>query len=102
MASLEATVSYVAGNFTIAHLRLEPLNASAGWDGNLAAEGAELEQQRLIEEQAYRDFSTTIQVLILLTSLLCKSKTHRRATENGIFPPSLSGFFFYNSVCHKI
>lgn len=85
MASMEATVGYVAVNFTIAHLRLEPLNASAGWGGSLAAEGAELEHQRLIEEQAYRDFSTTIQVLILLTSLLCKSKTPQCTTSVFFF-----------------
>lgn len=78
MASLETTVGYVAVNATAAHLRLEPVNASSRWDGS-PAEGAELEQQqRMVGEQAYRDFCTTIQVFILLTSLLCKSNTHQR------------------------
>lgn len=71
MASLETTVGYVAVNLTAAHLRLEPGNTSSRWD--------ELEEQRrMVGEQAYRDFCTSIQVFILLTSLLCKSNTHRR------------------------
>lgn len=66
----------VAVNFTAARLRLEPVDASSRW------EGAALEQQpRLVGERAYRDFSTTIQVLILLTSLLCKSNTPQRPQE---------------------
>lgn len=95
MASLETTVGYVAVNFTVAHLRLEPVNASSRWDGSPAAEGAELEeQQRLIGEQAYRDFSTTIQVFILLTSLLCKSNTHQR-------PQNRADLFCKRSVVRK-
>lgn len=95
MASLETTVGYVAVNFTVAHLRLEPVNASSRWDGSPAAEGAELEeQQRLIGEQAYRDFSTTIQVFILLTSLLCKSNTHQR-------PQKRADLFYKRPVVRK-
>lgn len=75
MGSLETTVGYEAVNFTVTNLRLEPLNASSPptwWDGSPAAEGTEPgEQQRLIG--AYRVFNTTIQVFILLSSLLCKS-----------------------------
>lgn len=69
----------VAANFTAAYLRLDLLNASSPptrWDSSPPAEGAgldELDQQRLIREQAYRDFTTTIQVLILISSLLGKS-----------------------------
>ena len=72
-----ATVGDGAANFTAAHLRLELLNASSPpsrWDGSPPAEGTGLdEQQRLIREQAYRDFTTTIQILILISSLLGKS-----------------------------
>lgn len=84
MASLGTTAGYVAVNFTVAHLRLEPVNASSRWDGSPAAEGAELEaQRRRMGEQAYRDFCTTAQVFILLTSLLCKSNTHLRPQKRA-------------------
>lgn len=111
MASLETTVGYVAVNFTVAHLRLEPVNASSRWDGSPAAEGAELEgQQRLMGEQAYRDFCTAIQVFILLTSLLCKSNTHQRPPkradllcvnikENGISFPSCLHINRFIKIC---
>lgn len=75
--SLAATVGDAAVNFTVAHLRMDLLNASSPptrWDRSPPAEGAGLdEQQRLIREQAYRDFTTTIQVFILISSLLGKS-----------------------------
>lgn len=63
-----------AGNFTAAHLWLDLLNASTRWDGSPTAEETGLDelQQRLIREHAYRDFTTTIQVLILIGSLLGK------------------------------
>lgn len=93
MASLETTVGYVAVNFTVAHLRLEPVNASSRWDGSPAAEGAELEEQ-LLGERAYRDLSTTLQVFILLTSLLCKSNTHQR-------PLKRADLFYKRSVVRK-
>lgn len=89
MASLETTVGYVAVNVTVAHLRLEPVNASSRWDGSPAAEGAELEEQ-LIGEQAYRDFSTTVQVFILLTSLLCKSNTHQHQRADRFYKRSVA------------
>lgn len=75
--SLAATVGDVAVNLTVAHLRLDLLNASSPptrWDSSPPVEGAGLgEQQRLIREQAYRDFTTTIQVFLLLSSLLGES-----------------------------
>ncbi|MEQ2187567.1 hypothetical protein GOODEAATRI_005981 [Goodea atripinnis] len=65
-----ATVGDGAVNFTAAHLWLDLLNASDRWDSssNPPAEGTGLEEQqeRLIREQAYRDFTTTVQVLILI------------------------------------
>lgn len=83
MGSLEATVGYEAVNFTLTHLRLEALNASSTptwWDGSPAAEGSEPgEQQRLVG--AYRVFDTSIQVFILLTSLLCKSKINQHRKQ---------------------
>ncbi|XP_040015960.1 G-protein coupled receptor 176 [Gasterosteus aculeatus] len=73
--SRAATVGDGAGNFTAARLWLDPLNASSPpptwWDSSPPHEGTELdEQQRLVREQAYRDFTTTIQVFILIGSLL--------------------------------
>ncbi|TNM94658.1 hypothetical protein fugu_017417 [Takifugu bimaculatus] len=99
MASLDTTAGYVAGNFTVAHLRLEPVNASSRWDGSPAAEGAELEeQQRLIGEQAYRDFSTTIQVFLLLTSLLCNAAMLWCACSTSVFK-SVTSRFVKNLAC---
>lgn len=78
--SRAATVGDGASNLTAAaHIWLELLNASSPptrWSSSspAAAEGTGLEeQQRLIREQAYRDFTTTIQVFILIGSLLGKS-----------------------------
>lgn len=66
-----------AVNFTAAHLWLDLLNASSPstrWDSSPPAEGTGLdERQRLVQEQAYRDFTTTVQVFILLGSLIGKS-----------------------------
>ncbi|XP_031717547.1 G-protein coupled receptor 176 [Anarrhichthys ocellatus] len=69
-----ATVGDGAANFTAARLWLDLLNASSPptwWDSSPPREGTGLgEQQRLVREQAYRDFTTTIQVFILIGSLL--------------------------------
>lgn len=72
-----AALRDAAVNLTVAHLRLDSLNASSTatwWEGSPAPGGAAglLEPQRLIREQAYRDFSTAVQVLILISSLLGK------------------------------
>lgn len=82
--SRAAMVGYGAANYTSAHIWLDLLNTSSPptrWDGSLPAEGTGLnEQQRFIREQAYRDFTTTIQVFILIGSLLGESPhTHRHA-----------------------
>lgn len=63
-------------NFTPANLLLDLLNASSAttqWDNGPSNEVTRLgSQERLIQEQAYRDFTTTIQVLILIGSLFGK------------------------------
>lgn len=75
--SRAAMVGDGAVNFTAAHLWLDLLNASSPstrWDSSPPAEGTGLdERQRLVREQAYRDFTTTVQVFILLGSLIGKS-----------------------------
>ncbi|XP_005931576.1 G-protein coupled receptor 176 [Haplochromis burtoni] len=72
--SRAAMVGDGAVNFTAAHLWLDLLNASSPstrWDSSPPAEGTGLdERQRLVREQAYRDFTTTVQVFILLGSLI--------------------------------
>lgn len=71
------TVVDGAANFTAVHLWMDLLNASSPptlWDSGPPTEASGPEsQQRLIREQAYRDFTTTIQVFIFISSLLGKS-----------------------------
>lgn len=75
--SLAATAVDAPVNFTLAHLRLDLLNASSPptrWDSSLPGDGVGVDEpQRLIREQAYRDFTTTVQVFILICSLLGES-----------------------------
>lgn len=75
--SVVATIVDAAVNFTVAHLRLDHLNASSPptwWDSRTPAGGSGLgERQRLIRDQAYRDFTTTVQVFILISSLIGKT-----------------------------
>lgn len=73
IGSWAATAGDGATNFTPANILLDFQNASSPttqWDNNQVTR---LEnQQRLIHEQVYRDFTTTIQVLILIGSLIGK------------------------------
>uniref|UniRef100_A0A667Z090 Uncharacterized protein n=1 Tax=Myripristis murdjan TaxID=586833 RepID=A0A667Z090_9TELE len=77
IGSWAPTVGDGAANFTAANLWPDFLNASSPptrWDSSPPAEGTAGDgQQRLIREQAYRDFTTTIQVFILIGSLIGKS-----------------------------
>ena len=89
--SRAATVGDGAANFTSANLWLDLLNASGRWDGSGGIPAAEprgggldeQQQQRLVREQSYRDFTTTIQVFILLGSLLGESvQTHQESGKD--------------------
>ncbi|TKS76298.1 G-protein coupled receptor 176 [Collichthys lucidus] len=97
----------VAANFTAAYLRLDLLNASSPptrWDSSPPAEGAgldELDQQRLIREQAYRDFTTTIQVLILISSLLGNATVLWCTCCTNVFK-SVTNRFIKNLACSGI
>lgn len=75
--SRAAMVGDGGANFTAAQLWLDLLNSSSPptrWDRIPPAEGTGLDgQQRLVGERAYRDFSTTVQILILMGSLLGES-----------------------------
>lgn len=72
--SWAATIGDGEANVTAAHLWLGPPNSSTPpprWSSSPPAEGTGLDDpQSLIREQAYRDFTTTIQVFILIGSLL--------------------------------
>lgn len=91
--SRAATVGDGSVNFTAAHLWLDVVNASGRWDSSSSsppAEGSGLEEQqeRLSTEQAYRDFTTAVQVLILIGSLLgrfnnVEGKTHLMSISNS-------------------
>ncbi|XP_030260094.1 G-protein coupled receptor 176 [Sparus aurata] len=104
--SRAATVGDGAANFTAAaHLRLELLNASSPptrWDGSPPAEGSGLEeQQRLVREQAYRDFTTTIQIFILLSSLLGNATVLWCTCCTNVFK-SVTNRFIKNLACSGI
>ncbi|XP_051265678.1 G-protein coupled receptor 176 [Dicentrarchus labrax] len=100
-----ATVGDGAANFTAAHLRLDLLNASSPptrWGSGSPAEGTGLEeQQRLLREQAYRDFTTTIQVFILISSLLGNATVLWCTCCTNVFK-SVTNRFIKNLACSGI
>nr|XP_020459528.1 probable G-protein coupled receptor 176 [Monopterus albus] len=103
--SQAATVGYGAANFTAAHLWRDLLNASSPptrWDSIPAAEGTGLdEQQRLIREQAYRDFTTTVQVFIVIGSLLGNATVLWCTCCTNVFK-SVTNRFIKNLACSGI
>ncbi|XP_078131522.1 G-protein coupled receptor 176 [Sander vitreus] len=103
--SRAATVGDGAANFTAAHLWLDLLNASSTatrWDNSPPAEGTGLDQeQRLIREQAYRDFTTTIQVFILIGSLLGNATVLWCTCCTNVFK-SATNRFIKNLACSGI
>ncbi|XP_041832552.1 G-protein coupled receptor 176 isoform X1 [Melanotaenia boesemani] len=109
--SRTATVGDGAVNFTAAHLLLDLLNASSPstrWDSSPPAEGSRPdEQQRLSREQAYRDFTTTVQVFILIGSLLGVPEVPGNATVlwctccTSVFK-SVTNRFIKNLACSGI
>ncbi|XP_042359204.1 G-protein coupled receptor 176 [Plectropomus leopardus] len=103
--SRAATVGDGAANFTAAHLWLDLLNASSPptrWDSSPATEGTGLEeQQRLIREQAYRDFTTTIQVFILIGSLLGNATVLWCTCCTNVFK-TVTNRFIKNLACSGI
>ncbi|XP_012732525.2 G-protein coupled receptor 176 [Fundulus heteroclitus] len=105
--SREATVGDGAVNFTAAHLWLDLLNASGRWDSTSSppAHGTELEelqqQERLVRDQAYRDFTTTVQVLILIGSLLGNATVLWCTCCTSVFK-SVTNRFIKNLACSGI
>ncbi|KAF7230931.1 G-protein coupled receptor 176 [Nothobranchius furzeri] len=94
-----------AVNFTAAHLWLDIQNASSPetrWDSSPPAEGTGLdEQQRLVREQAYRDFTTTVQVFILIGSLLGNATVLWCTCCTSVFK-SVTNRFIKNLACSGI
>ncbi|KAJ4928629.1 hypothetical protein JOQ06_004259 [Pogonophryne albipinna] len=97
------TVGDGAANFSAAaHHWLEPLNASSPpplrWDRGGATEGT---GQRLLREQAYRDFTTAIQVFILIGSLLGNATVLWCTCCTNVFK-SVTNRFIKNLACSGI
>ncbi|XP_033991387.1 G-protein coupled receptor 176 [Trematomus bernacchii] len=91
------TVGDGTANFSAAaHLWLEPLNASSPpplrWDRG---------GQRLLREQAYRDFTTAIQVFILIGSLLGNATVLWCTCCTNVFK-SVTNRFIKNLACSGI
>ncbi|XP_041715937.1 probable G-protein coupled receptor 176 [Coregonus clupeaformis] len=93
-------------NFTPANLLVDPHNGSGltptPWDNGLSNEVTRLDgQQRYIAEQAYRDFATTIQVLILIGSLLGNATVLWCTCCTSVFK-SVTSCFIKNLACSGI
>ncbi|XP_038144290.1 G-protein coupled receptor 176 [Cyprinodon tularosa] len=104
--SRAATVGDGSVNFTAAHLWLDVVNASGRWDSSSSsppAEGSGLEEQqeRLSTEQAYRDFTTAVQVLILIGSLLGNATVLWCTCCTSVFK-SVTNRFIKNLACSGI
>ncbi|XP_074542002.1 G-protein coupled receptor 176 [Halichoeres trimaculatus] len=100
--SRAVTVGDVAANVTFAHLRLELLNASSAptrWDSSPSPPAGETE--RIYREQAYRDFTTAIQVLILIGSLLGNATVLWCTIRTNVFK-SVTNRFIKNLACSGI
>ncbi|CAG5928355.1 unnamed protein product [Menidia menidia] len=94
--SRAVTVGDRAVNLTAASLWLDLPNASSPssrWDGN--------GQRRLVREQAYRDFTTTIQLLILAGSLLGNATVLWCTCCTSVFK-SVTNRFIQNLACSGI
>ncbi|XP_035474181.2 G-protein coupled receptor 176 [Scophthalmus maximus] len=101
-----AAAAAAVDNLTAADVWLVPLNASSAppgrWDRSAPAEGAGLhEHQRLVREQAYRDFTTTVQVLVLIGSLLGNATVLWCTCCTSVFK-SVTNRFVKNLACSGI
>uniref|UniRef100_A0A096M0Z5 G protein-coupled receptor 176 n=1 Tax=Poecilia formosa TaxID=48698 RepID=A0A096M0Z5_POEFO len=106
--SRAATVGDGVVNFTAAHLWLDLLNASGRWDSSSSSSsppadgtGLQEQQERLVREQAYRDFTTTVQVLILIGSLLGNATVLWCTCCTSVFK-SVTKRFIKNLACSGI
>ncbi|XP_077367435.1 G-protein coupled receptor 176 isoform X2 [Festucalex cinctus] len=103
--SWAAMVGDGAANMTAAHIWLSVLNSSSPptpWGSRLPAEGTALDDRdRLIRVQAYRDFTTAVQVLILIGSLLGNAIVLWCTCSTNVFK-SVTNRFVKNLACTGI
>ncbi|XP_054618608.1 G-protein coupled receptor 176 [Dunckerocampus dactyliophorus] len=103
--SWAAMVGDGASNMTAAHIWLSLLNSSSPptrWGSSPSARGtAPEDQNRLIQEQAYRDFTTTLQVFILIGSLLGNATVLWCTCSTNVFK-SVTNRFIKNLACTGI
>uniref|UniRef100_A0A672FXL9 G protein-coupled receptor 176 n=1 Tax=Salarias fasciatus TaxID=181472 RepID=A0A672FXL9_SALFA len=103
--SRAATVGDGAANLTAAPLLLDLLNASSPstrWDSSPPGGVAGRDQERhLAREQAYRDFTTAVQVLILIGSLLGNATVIWCTCCTNVFK-SVTNRFVKNLACSGI
>ncbi|XP_034018449.1 G-protein coupled receptor 176 [Thalassophryne amazonica] len=83
---------------TAAHLWMELLNASSS---PTAVHGRPQHQQRLLQEQAYRHFTTSIQVLVLVASLFGNAMVLWCTCCTNVFK-SVTNRFIKNLACSGI
>ncbi|KAK6294917.1 G-protein coupled receptor 176 [Coregonus clupeaformis] len=91
-------------NFTPANLLLDSHNGSGPtpWDNGVSNKVTRLDgQQHYITEQAYRDFTTTIQVIILIGSLLGNATVLWCTCCTSVFK-SVTSCFIKNLACSGI
>ncbi|XP_061668899.1 G-protein coupled receptor 176 [Syngnathoides biaculeatus] len=100
-----AMVGDGAANMTAAHIWLSVFNSSSPpsrWSGRPPSEGTALDDRdRLIREQAYRDFTTAVQVLILIGSLLGNASVLWCTCSTNVFK-SVTNRFIKNLACTGI
>ncbi|XP_061560631.1 G-protein coupled receptor 176 [Phycodurus eques] len=103
--SWAAMVGDGAANITAAHIWLSVLNSSSPptrWSGRPPAEGTAPDgRDRLMREQAYRDFTTAVQVLILIGSLLGNATVLWCTCSTNVFK-SVTNRFIKNLACTGI
>ncbi|XP_049613190.1 G-protein coupled receptor 176 [Syngnathus scovelli] len=96
--SWAAMVGDGAANMTAAHIWPSVLNSSS----HPPAEGTALDDRdQLIREQAYRDFTTAVQVLILIGSLLGNATVVWCTCSTNVFK-SVTNRFIKNLACTGI
>ncbi|XP_036840547.1 G-protein coupled receptor 176 [Oncorhynchus mykiss] len=93
------TAGDVTGNFTPAHLLLDSHNGTGPTPGDNGLSNNS--QQHYITDQAYRDFTTTIQVFILIGSLLGNGTVLWCTCCTSVFK-SVTSRFIKNLACSGI
>nr|XP_061806117.1 probable G-protein coupled receptor 176 [Nerophis lumbriciformis] len=100
-----AMVGDGAANMTASHIWLSVLNSSSPptrWGSRPPPEGTALDDRdRLVQEQAYRDFTTAVQILILIGSVLGNATVLWCTCSTNVFK-SVTNRFIKNLACTGI